>query len=283
MLPKKSKILIVDDEKSNLRVLSELLGKDAEIMLAKSGMQALEKASKAHPDVILLDVVMPDMDGFEVLQRLKANPVTRLTPVVFITGLTDVQFEEKGLALGASDYIIKPIHEQLVKARVDLHLQLVKQRNLLETMAHIDPLTDLPNRRKYEEVVNLEWRAAVRYHTWFSMAIFNIDDFKQFNASMGYATGDEVLSKIALMLSSQLKRARDFVARFSGQEFVVLLPGSEPQSAKQTIEKCKAALMGLQITNDAQHHFLTRRWRAYPSCRVCRTRWMRLYLNSASN
>lgn len=247
MFPEKSRVLIVDDEKSNLRLLSDLIGKDAEVMLAKSGQQALEKANKATPDVILLDVVMPDMDGFEVLQRLKSNPATRLIPVIFITGLTDVKFEEKGLALGASDYIIKPIHEQLVKARVNLHLQLVNQRRLLEKVALIDPLTDLPNRKKYEEVANLEWRAAVRHSTWFSLALFNVDHFKQFNEKLGYAAGDEALAQIATALASNLQRARDFIARFSGQEFVILLPGSDPDGARKPIEKCRSAIASLQI------------------------------------
>ena len=258
MFPEKSKILIVDDEKSNLRLLSELIGNEADIMLAKSGQQALEKANKAQPDVILLDVVMPDMDGFEVLLKLKNNPATRLIPVIFITGLTDVKFEEKGLALGASDYIIKPIHEQLVKARIKLHLQLVKQRSLLEKVALVDPLTDLPNRKKYEEVANLEWRAAVRHSSWFSIALFNVDGFKSFNEKFGYAAGDEALSKIAVALSSQLQRSRDFIARFSGQEFVILLPGSDPEGAIKPIEKCKSALASLQIPSAlAQSDYLT--------------------------
>lgn len=252
MFPEKSKILIVDDEKSNLRLLSDLISDDADIMLAKSGQQALEKANKAKPDVILLDVVMPDMDGFEVLQKLKGNPATRLIPVIFVTGLTDVKFEEKGLSLGASDYIIKPIHEQLVKARIRLHLQLVKQRNLLERVALVDPLTDLPNRKKYEEVANLEWRAAVRHSSWFSLALFNVDDFKLFNDKYGYAAGDKALARIALALASQLQRARDFIARFSGQEFIILLPGSDPDGASMTIEKCRSALHSLQISSVAQ-------------------------------
>lgn len=248
MLSEKSKILIVDDEKSNLKILSEFLGADAEIMLAKSGRQALEKATQALPDIILLDVVMPDMDGFEVLKKLKASAGTRLIPVIFITGLTDLQFEEKGLALGASDYIIKPIHEQLVKARVNLHLQLVRQRRLLEQVALIDPLTGLPNRRKYEEVSNTEWRNAVRHSSYFSVALLNIDGFRAFNEAHGYAAGDDLLSKIANQLAQQIKRAKDLVARFGGQEFVMLLPGTDPTGAKKALEKCISAISGIQTS-----------------------------------
>ncbi|MCC2606462.1 diguanylate cyclase [Planctobacterium marinum] len=247
MLSDKPKILIVDDEKSNLKILSEFLGGDGQIMLAKSGKQALEKAARALPDIILLDVVMPDMDGFEVLKQLKAAPGTRLIPVIFITGLTDVTFEEKGLALGASDYIIKPIHEQLVRARVKLHLQLVKQQRLLEQVALIDPLTGLCNRRKYEDVSNIEWRAAVRYGGDFSVALLNLDGFKAFNEMHGYATGDELLIQVASQLAQQIRRAKDLVARFSGQEFVLLMPGTERQGAQTAAEKCLSAISGLKM------------------------------------
>ena len=245
-------VLIVDDEKVNLKLLSDLLQDEAQLLLAKNGKQALEKASKNVPDVILLDVVMPDMDGFEVIQELKARTVTKMIPVIFVTGLTDVQFEEKGIALGASDYILKPFHDAVVKARVRLHLQLARQRKMLEHLALIDPLTELPNRRKFEETFNIEWRLALRTNSWLSIGLLNLDSFKRINTEFGYAIGDEYLKKIALALVQQLKRARDFVGRYSGQEFVFLLPATDETGAHNVVKRSQAAIDSLRIPTDPE-------------------------------
>lgn len=247
MIQDNPSVLIVDDEKVNLKLLSDLLQDEAQIMLAKNGKQALEKANKHLPDLILLDVVMPDMDGFDVIQELKARAVTKMIPVIFVTGLTDVQFEEKGIALGASDYILKPFHDAVVKARVRLHLQLARQRKMLEQLALIDPLTELPNRRKFEEVFNVEWRLALRTKTWLSIGLLNLDAFKRINTEFGYAIGDENLKKVALALVQQLKRARDFLGRYSGQEFVFLLPATDEEGALNVIKRSQAAIDALRI------------------------------------
>lgn len=243
-------ILLVDDEKANLKILSELLSDEGQIMVAKTGRQAIEKAITKQPDLILLDVIMPEMDGFDVIQALKHNAGTQMIPVIFITGLTDIEFEEKGLSMGASDYIIKPFHEAVVKARVKLHLQLVKQRKMLEKVGLIDPLTTLPNRRKFEELADVEWRAAKRLGSYFSLAIINIDNFAQFNRNFGHATGDQALYQIANALSQQVQRAKDFVARFGGQEFVLLLPGTDRTGGQYLAKRCAAAVEALQIPID---------------------------------
>lgn len=251
MLQENPVVLIVDDEKVNLKLLSDLLQHDAQIMLAKNGRQALEKANKHLPDLILLDVVMPDMDGFEVLQALKSKPLTKLIPVIFVSGLTDVQFEEKGIGLGASDYILKPFHDAVVKARVKLHLQLVRQRKMLERLALIDPLTELPNRRKFEEMLNVEWRLALRTKTSLSIGLLNLDGFKRINEQFGYALGDEYLTRVAVALVQQLKRAKDFVGRFSGQEFVFLLPATDDKGAHNVISRCQSGIDSLRIVVDS--------------------------------
>lgn len=247
MLQENPVVLIVDDEKVNLKLLSDLLQNDAQIILAKNGRQALEKINKQLPDLILLDVVMPDMDGFEVLQELKSKTRTKLIPVIFVTGLTDVEFEEKGIALGASDYILKPFHNAVVKARVKLHLHLVRQRKMLEKLALIDPLTELPNRRKFEEMLNVEWRLALRTRTCLSIGLLNLDGFKRINEQYGYALGDEYLVRIALALTQQLKRAKDFIGRFSGQEFVFLLPATDETGAHNVISRCQSSIDSLRI------------------------------------
>lgn len=242
------KILIVDDEKANLKVLSDLLKDEAEITLAKTGEQAIEKAKNYHPDLILLDVVMPGMDGFEVISRLKSLEQLQSIPIIFITGLTDQAFEEKGLNLGACDYILKPFHARIVKARVRMHLQLVKQRKMLEDLALIDPLTAIANRRKYNEMLDIEWRSAMRNDDWLSIAMLDIDKFKDFNDRYGHAIGDEVLYKVASTIAQQLNRSRDFVARYGGEEFVVLMPNTEREGAERIAEQIRCAVANINIS-----------------------------------
>lgn len=248
-LQEKPTILVVDDEKTNLKILSELLKSEAQIIVAKSGEQALDKAVEMHPDIILLDVIMPDMDGFDVIKVLKSNAVTHAIPVIFITGLADANFEEKGLELGACDYIQKPFHTAIVKARVKLHLQLLKQRQLLEKLALIDPLTAIANRRKYEEVLDAEWRNAIRQGTTLSLALIDVDFFKQFNDTLGHAAGDQALEKVAANIAKQLQRPRDFVARFGGEEFIILLPETNSAGAEEILNKCRLAIETLKISH----------------------------------
>ncbi len=177
----KQRVLAVDDEKSNLKVLSELLQNDANISLAKDGAQALRKAIELQPDLILLDIMMPDMSGFEVIRLLKQDPLTSHIPVIFITALNDVLNEEKGLELGACDYISKPFNSAVCKARVRLHLRLARQQTLLERLAKVDPLTSIGNRRKYDEVFEREFKVSSRAQTPFSLAMIDIDHFKSYN------------------------------------------------------------------------------------------------------
>lgn len=243
----KPTILLVDDEKANLKILSDLLKSEAQIIVAKSGEQAITKASELKPDIILLDVIMPDMDGFAVIKALKNNAQTHIIPVIFITGLADVNFEEKGLQLGACDYIQKPFHAAIVRARVKLHLQLLKQRQMLERLALIDPLTEIANRRKCDEVLDAEWRYAMRKGLSFSLAFIDVDFFKQYNDTFGHAQGDVVLGKVAQIINRELRRPKDFVARYGGEEFIILLPDTGSEGGFDTLERCRKAIESLKI------------------------------------
>ena len=151
-------LLIVDDEKHNRSLLTELLRGDYRVILAKNGGQALERAREHQPDLILLDVLMPDMDGYRVIRELKNDDLTRDIPVIFVTALDSAGDEEHGLELGAVDYISKPFNPAIVRARIRNHLQSVRQRRLLEQLAMLDSLTDIPNRRRFAEVYEQEWR-----------------------------------------------------------------------------------------------------------------------------
>lgn len=232
-------VLIVDDEKHNRNLLTELLGEDYRLILAKNGEQALERARAHLPDLILLDVLMPGMDGYAVLRQLKHDDATRDIPVIFITALDSTIDEEKGLELGAVDYIAKPFHPPIVRVRVRNHLQSVHQRRLLEQLAMLDSLTGIPNRRRFNEVFELEWRRCLRAQEPISLVVIDIDHFKRFNDDFGHTEGDEVLRRIALTLQRALRRPADFVCRYGGEEFVILLPGIAMEGAQALAESAR--------------------------------------------
>lgn len=229
-------LLIVDDERQNRLLLTELLQEDYHVILAKNGVQALEKAREHTPDLILLDVLMPDMDGFGVIKALKSADTTRHIPVVFISALDSPKDEELGLELGAVDYISKPFHPPIVRVRVRNQLHLVHQRRLLEKLAMIDSLTEIPNRRRFRDVYEREWRRCMRSQLPLSLIMIDVDHFKVFNDTYGHAAGDKVLHHVAKAIQAALKRPADFVARYGGEEFVVILPELQIDQARQVAE-----------------------------------------------
>ncbi|NQZ09483.1 MAG: diguanylate cyclase [Algicola sp.] len=246
----KPNVLIVDDEKSNLKILSEILKEEANVLIAKNGVQAVAKAKQLRPTLILLDVVMPEMDGFAVITALKNDERTHSIPVIFITGLRDVDNEEKGFSLGACDYIQKPFHASIVKARVKLHLQLARQCQLLEKLANIDPLTSLANRRKFDQVLELEWLSAKRDKSTLSILMIDIDFFKPYNDNYGHPAGDDIITHVAQTLREQFGRPRDFVGRYGGEEFVVILPNTPGDSVHEKMQSCCAAVAEMALKHE---------------------------------
>jgi len=247
-------LLIVDDEKQNRALLTELLQEDYRIILAKDGRQALDRAREHNPDLILLDVLMPEMDGYTVIRELKNDDRTRNIPVIFITALDSAGDEERGLELGAVDYISKPFTPAIVRVRIRNHLQSVHQRRLLEQMAMLDSLTGIPNRRRFNEVLEQEWRRCMRDNAPLSLIVVDVDHFKSFNDCNGHAAGDEVLRRIASTLLASVRRPGDFVARYGGEEFVMLLPGIDSEGAHLLAEHTRADIEAEQIphpTSDA--------------------------------
>ncbi|VVE38734.1 Phytochrome-like protein cph2 [Pandoraea morbifera] len=241
------KVLVVDDAAINRQVLADLLRDDCTVILAKRGEQALALAAQHLPDLILLDVVMPEMTGYDVLRRLKGDPRTAAIAVVFTTGLDTPEDEEAGLTLGASDYITKPFHLPVVRARVRLHLQLARQRRMLETMANVDGLTEIANRRYFDDRYAIEWAHASRDGKPLSVAILDIDYFKDFNDRAGHAMGDRVLQGVASILSREMVRATDLVARYGGEEFVLLMPGTEAEGAARFANRLREATSQWQM------------------------------------
>ena len=229
-------LLIVDDEKQNRLLLTELFGSTYKIIQAKNGVQALEKARQHRPDLILLDVLMPEMDGMGVLRELKRDDATRLIPVIFITALSSATDEENGLNLGAVDYISKPFHPPIVRVRVRNQLQLVHQRRLLEQLASLDGLTGIPNRRQFDATLLKEWHRCQRNQQPLSLIVADVDFFKKYNDALGHAAGDRVLQEVAATLRQAARRPGDLVARYGGEEFVLLLPETDATSAQALAE-----------------------------------------------
>ncbi len=247
----KARILIVDDEKMNLKVLADLLRMDYSPILARSGAQALKHAlSDKPPDLILLDVVMPGMGGYEVIKTLKNNNQTKNIPVIFVTSLNSIEDEEQGLRLGAVDYITKPFSPPIVKIRVRNHLRIVHQYALLDQLAYLDGLTEIPNRRRFEIVFEKELARVVRNGTPLSLAMLDVDFFKNYNDNYGHAMGDIALQDIAKALERALLRPADFVARYGGEEFVAILPETDFDSAKIVAERCLHEVVALQIPHE---------------------------------
>jgi diguanylate cyclase (GGDEF)-like protein len=230
------KILVVDDDALNRQVLGELLKPFYSVLLAKNGEQALERANRHQPDLILLDVLMPDMDGYEVLRRLRAEPATENIAVIFISGLDSPDDEAHGLKMGASDYIAKPFNATVVTARVALHLQLLRQRRMLERLANIDSLTELANRRQFDVIYGSEWRRAHRNSTTLSVALLDIDCFKQYNDRYGHPMGDRALRAVARALAPFMQRASDLAARYGGEEFALVMPETDAAGAHALAE-----------------------------------------------
>jgi diguanylate cyclase (GGDEF)-like protein len=241
-------ILVVDDAPINVKVLAKALDQDYLVKVAISGAEALMVAqSEPHPDLILLDVMMPEMDGFEVLRCLKANPDTQKIPVIFITAKATEADEEAGLQLGAVDYITKPISVPVTKARVRNHIALKLQADLLEAVSRIDPLTQIPNRRRLDENLETEWKRAIRDGKPLSILMIDIDHFKDYNDHYGHGAGDECLCRVAKALLRGISRPGDMVARYGGEEFAVILPSTDLYPAVQIAEHLRQLVIGLDL------------------------------------
>ncbi len=242
------RVLIVDDVPDNVRILSRIVVNEGhQVSAATSGQSALRLIESCEPDLILLDVVMPEMDGYQVCTTLKAHPQFRNIPVIFITGLNDVDEEVHGLELGAVDYIIKPFKEVIVRMRVRTHLELKRQHDILNQLSHFDGLTGIPNRRAFDERLVQEWKRACRTNDSLAAVMIDIDYFKQYNDAYGHLVGDDCLQRVAKALAKQMQRGSDFIARYGGEEFVCLLSGIDHSGLTTFAEQLRLSVAVLQI------------------------------------
>jgi diguanylate cyclase (GGDEF)-like protein len=247
----KPRLLVVDDQPINIQVMYRCFAGDYQVFMATSGEQALNICKSNPPDLILLDVVMPGLDGFEVCKQLKADASTWHIPVIFVTAHTDPTQETHGLNLGAVDFIAKPINPDVVRARVKTHLTLKFQSDLLRKLVFLDGLTGVFNRRYFDQQISTEWARAARNNKPLSLILLDVDFFKLYNDRYGHQAGDDALRLVAHTLKSSLRRPADLVARYGGEEFACVLPETSHEDAQVIAEELERQIRTLGIPHQS--------------------------------
>lgn len=244
------KILIVDDSIMQAAQLKRILEADYDITVAQTAEDGLRYVSSEDFSLILLDVIMPGMDGFTLLKRLQEEIITRSVPVILITSLSDTENELRGFTLGAVDYITKPFQPVIVQARVNTHVKLYQYRRQVEEQSMTDQLTGIANRRRYEQYSLKKWKEASRLQIPFSICMFDIDNFKKYNDTFGHPAGDKVIISVANVLSGSLRRTTDFVARYGGEEFVAIIIGDQARNTFGYVKEIRQKIEDLHIDHE---------------------------------
>lgn len=240
MQTEKKKILVIDDSMLTLRLMQDILKSTYEVIISQSGEEGIQLTLEHDPDLVLLDIEMSGVDGFQVLRTLKENPKTEPIPVIFLTSHMDSAYEEKGFMEGAVDYIVKPYNINIVKARVKTHVTLYNYRRQIERQLNIDTLTDVYNRRGLQSYIMDISQEMEENGTRYNCVIIDIDYFKQVNDTYGHLQGDHVLQAIASILKKCVKEMDGFVARYGGEEFVaIVLEKSRQEMEVLMAEICK--------------------------------------------
>ncbi|MDL4841966.1 GGDEF domain-containing response regulator [Aquibacillus rhizosphaerae] len=260
------KVLMVDDRAENLLALEAILeGLDVKLLKANSGNDALSlMLEEEEIALVLLDVQMPEMDGFEVAEIMKSSERTKYIPIIFVTAISK---EDKYVSMaydsGAVDYLLKPIVPEFLISKVKVFMELHRQKQKIKQQAmeleeanaklrdlsYIDGLTQIPNRRNFDENLEKEWKNAIRSGSQISLILIDVDFFKDYNDIYGHSKGDECLKNVGTTLASAVQRPRDLVARYGGEEFVVILTDTSQQDAEMIANQMKDNIEGLQIAH----------------------------------
>ena len=260
-------VLIIDDDFLNITALTHLLSDEFNIITERNGLKSVETARTLKPDLILLDIVMPEMNGFEVIAALKNDETTKGIPVIFVTGLNNTRDEEQGLLLGAVDYINKPFSGYIVKLRIRNQLQISTQMNTIHESSTKDALTGFVMRDYFNNVSDLEWRKALRGQNGVNFAIFNVDNFKHYNEKYGQQKGDDALKFLATIILERVNLSRDHIVRWNGDEIAVLMHDVSAEKARAICEEIRQAVeaganstiqgVHAEFTVSAGTHFVT--------------------------
>ncbi|MSR16251.1 MAG: diguanylate cyclase [Methylococcaceae bacterium] len=241
-------LLIVDDDPNSIHLLADIFNQDYDILFAKTGKKALEIASQEKPSLILLDVMMPDLDGYEVCKQLKQNPDTLDIPIIFVTAHSNVTEEIHALEIGASDFISKPFSPAIVKLRVKNQIELRYLQKQLMQLTITDGLTGISNRRSFDQKLFDEWHRAIRMQQSLTVIMIDVDHFKKYNDCYGHQAGDACLKNVVDLLMDSCNRNNDFVARYGGEEFAMILP--ETTNPSVVMEKLFQILKELAIPHE---------------------------------
>jgi diguanylate cyclase (GGDEF)-like protein len=240
-------ILIVDDDAIYLEALKEILQDTYSVHVAETGSSAITLAENTQPDIIFLDVVLPGMTGFEVFAALQENETTRGIPVIFISGLTDIEEQERGFLLGAADFIQKPCSKVIVHQKIKTQLMIVEYAQTINKLGLLDPLTGLPLKKRLYYYISEEWRRNCRYKKPISFLAIDIDNFKDFNQGHGYALGNVAIKKVSEIIKQAIKRPADTAAKLEGGMFALLLPETDLEGAKKISEDIQAGVKNLSL------------------------------------
>lgn len=252
------KILVIDDSPVQASLLKSILEDTYEVTTVHTAESGLHYARTGEYSLILLDVIMPSINGFELLTLLQKDASTQYIPVILITSLSDYQNEERGLTLGAVDYISKPFHPMVVKARVNTHINLYQYRVQVKRQASLDQLTGVANRRHYNTVSPERWQEAVRLNVPISIGMMDIDKFKIYNDTFGHVAGDKVIADVAGAAAARLQRTTDFFARYGGEEFVMIIMGCTAADTFEHMKGIRQAVEDLHIRqNEAVSPYVT--------------------------
>ena len=241
-----SRILLVDDDPGTIRVLVQILRDLGRIHFTTQGSEALELALSVVPDLILLDIEMPDRHGLVVCEEIKREPDLADVPILFVTSHTDRQLEVRALQAGAIDFIAKPPHPEVVRARVSNYLALKHQTTQLRMLSMLDGLTGISNRRAFDKAIQNEWRRACRDDQPLALLMLDVDHFKRYNDSHGHQAGDDCLRAVAACLAARVRRPGDMAARYGGEEFVCLFPNCTLEHALELAERIRAEVSDLR-------------------------------------
>ncbi len=252
------KVLIIDDSPDAIAVAKARLAREEglEILTADGGHAGLDIARRVVPDLVLLDLAMPDLSGFEVLRALKADPALCSVPVIFLSGSGSIEEKVRGLDMGAVDYVTKPFDAVELRARVRAALRSKHFQDMLIEYAHIDPLTGLPNRRALMQRLADEWSRIQRHGGSLSFIMADIDHFKRVNDTYGHSAGDQVLQAVAKAIASQCRQT-DLPTRYGGEEFGIIVPGEMADGAALLAERCRQNVADAHVRLGESHAQVT--------------------------
>ncbi|MDX2254729.1 MAG: PleD family two-component system response regulator [Pseudanabaenaceae cyanobacterium bins.39] len=263
--PKQPLVLVVDDDMFMRKILVRYLERESYLVVeASDGMEALDSYTKHQPDLILLDAMMPILDGFECCARLQKLPNGDHTPVLIITALDDRESVDRAYEVGASDYVTKPLHWAVLRQRVRRLLEQANLREQLEVanqqlavlvqelrrLVSIDGLTQVSSRRSLDQYLEQEYKRSQREQQPLSLVLCDIDFFKNYNDNYGHQAGDDCLRQVAQAISSATNRPADLVARYGGEEFAIVLPNTDEEGAMNVAIRANNIVQALKLPHE---------------------------------